>query len=598
MKFVKEKDEEKQTPTVTNVTTATAGPSASSQGKVTRYFLNTKITVSMTAEKFKSCIVEMVVKNSIPLTFFSCPAFVSLNGEMAQRLGVSLTRDSIRNLVIEEAEKNKTKLKEILHGKFIYLKMDACTRHRVNYFAINVQFIDHDQKVVICTLAVKDTKAQHTSDYLQNQVMDVLKDFGITKEQILLIVTDNASNMISTIEKLNADEDERHHEEIQERTENDETDLEDDFEMVDGFVEAAAELSTIHHMRCAVHTLQLAIRDGLRQPHAANLVGRVRNIAVAARTPKLDAILKRRAGKGAILDQATRWGSTYLMIQRVLTLKPFLIDMANPDITMTDAQWQQVKELEELLRHPFIATKNLQEAELTPGSFIKEWKTLHFRLSGIGELIAEEVLKSMQRREATLMDNDILLAGIYVDPMYRVILNEDQKSKAKAALCDVAIRMKGLALQEESFDETFGDSSPARLSDDETLESKESQDEVELNFEKHLDKQEQNKRQRLDDGENKPCVVTKFKLDFSHALVEVEKINRLTKVTVKEALPQYPDIIKDAAMAVTALPPTQVSVERLFSALRIIKSDLRAAMKEDLIEAILFLRTNVYLSKV
>lgn len=204
----------------------------------------------------------------------------------------------------------------------------------------------------------------------------------------------------------------------------------------------------------------------------------------------------------------------------------------------------------------------------------------------------------MQRRKATLMDNDILLAGIYVDPMYCVILNEDQKSKAKAALCDVAIRMKGLALQEESFGETLGDSSPARLSDDETLESKESEDEVELNFEKHLDKQEQNKRQRLEDGENKPCVVTKFKLDFSHALVEVEKINRLTKVTVKEALPQYPDIIKDAAMAVTALPPTQVSVERLFSALRIIKSDLRAAMKEDLIEAILFLRTNVYLSKV
>ena len=47
-------------------------------------------------------------------------------------------------------------------------------------------------------------------------------------------------------------------------------------------------------------------------------------------------------------------------------------------------------------------------------------------------------------------------------------------------------------------------------------------------------------------------------------------------------------------MAVTALPPTQVSVERLFSALRIIKSDLRVAMKEDLIEAILFLRLPIH----
>jgi hypothetical protein len=42
-------------------------------------------------------------------------------------------------------------------------------------------------------------------------------------------------------------------------------------------------------------------------------------------------------------------------------------------------------------------------------------------------------------------------------------------------------------------------------------------------------------------------------------------------------------------MIVTAMPPTQVSV---FSALKIIKSVLRASMKEDLAEAILFPRTS------
>lgn len=34
----------------------------------------------------------------------------------------------------------------------------------------------------------------------------VLEDFEIKKEQILCVVTDNASNMLSTIEKMNADE--------------------------------------------------------------------------------------------------------------------------------------------------------------------------------------------------------------------------------------------------------------------------------------------------------------------------------------------------------------------------------------------------------
>lgn len=77
LKIVTEKDSAK--PTVTNIN---PGPSSSSQVKVAKYFLGTKVTVFMTAEKFKGCTVEMVVKNSVPLTFFSTPAFVGLDRDM------------------------------------------------------------------------------------------------------------------------------------------------------------------------------------------------------------------------------------------------------------------------------------------------------------------------------------------------------------------------------------------------------------------------------------------------------------------------------------------------------------------------------------
>ena len=83
----------------------------------------------------------------------------------------------------------------------------------------------------------------------------------------------------------------------------------------------------------------------------------------------------------------------------------------------------------------------------------------------------------------------------------------------------------------------------------------------------------------------------KFQQDVLDALTEVEHYDWSSKLTVEEAISHYPEIIRDVARTVTAMPPTQVSVERLFSALKIIKSDLRASMKEDLAEAILFLRT-------
>ena len=79
---------------------------------------------------------------------------------------------------------------------------------------------------------------------------------------------------------------------------------------------------------------------------------------------------------------------------------------------------------------------------------------------------------------------------------------------------------------------------------------------------------------------------------FEKALVKMEKINRSSKLTVLQAIEHYPQIVQKVAYTVPALPPTQVSVERLFSALRLTRSDLRASMKEDLIEAILFLRSS------
>lgn len=56
----------------------------------------------------------------------------------------------------------------------------------------------------------------------------------------------------------------------------------------------------------------------------------------------------------------------------------------------------------------------------------------------------------------------------------------------------------------------------------------------------------------------------------------------------------YPPCLKDAALVLTSLPPTQVSVERLFSALKILKSDRRSRLSEDILDAMLFLRTNTF----
>ena len=169
-----------------------------------------------------------------------------------------------------------------------------------------------------------------------------------------------------------------------------------------------------------------------------------------------------------------------------------------------------------------------------------------------------------------------------MDPKYRVTLSEQEMLRARETLLNVAQRIN-LRGQEEVVEDEV-----STMEDSTAMNVSSSEDE----YEKLLDLREQSyKRQKLESqNTGNP---QKFRKDFQTALKEMESFNRTSKKSVQDVIPVYPELIRKAAISVTGLPPTQVSVERLFSALRIIKSDLRGNLKEDLIEAILFLRSNM-----
>ena len=87
-----------------------------------------------------------------------------------------------------------------------------------------------------------------------------------------------------------------------------------------------------------------------------------------------------------------------------------------------------------------------------------------FKLSKIGGLISDGIVTSMRYREKVLLQNKVLLAAIYVDPMNRVLLNEEQQE------CDLVesnswIRVKGLKSDAGSvIEELEDDASSAKSS--------------------------------------------------------------------------------------------------------------------------------------
>ena len=68
-------------------------------------------------------------------------------------------------------DRSNNALKEELSDKFVFLKMNGCIRHKVNHLAISML----DSK----TLAVRDTQAPHSSEFLRQTLETILKEFDL-----------------------------------------------------------------------------------------------------------------------------------------------------------------------------------------------------------------------------------------------------------------------------------------------------------------------------------------------------------------------------------------------------------------------------------
>jgi hypothetical protein len=220
-----------------------------------------KVLVKHNMESFKAALVEMAVENAFSLRVFSTKGFKRLVGNLAEKLHVSLDKDQIRSYVILAANAEKDRLKEELRGKFVYLKFDCATRIRTNYLGLNVRYVNKDKLPTTATLKVVDTRSQHTAMELKDIIDKVLKDYEIPMEKVLCCVTDNASNMVKLVTTMNEDLKAAFGDQVQQDEEEDEDEYED-VEEDEDLQEAIPP--SIEHMRCAAHTLQLAVYDGIK----------------------------------------------------------------------------------------------------------------------------------------------------------------------------------------------------------------------------------------------------------------------------------------------------------------------------------------------
>lgn len=264
------------------------------------------------------------------------------------------------------ASEINAQIKSEVKGKFVSLMVDTAKKFHRSILGINLQFM-LDSHIAIRSIGMIHLTSSHTAEHIANVIHERMEMFGISNSQLISITTDNASNMTAMIERFN----EAYNENVAE-SESSDSEVEDsnvagarcntnetyfqtsysfldkeeltgilrdviqqmEFENSEDLSELlqvhpdfnvllrdleeifAGETLNINSIRCAAHTLQLAIMDALGIDEFDLLVRLARAVCKELRTDSNITELRQNNIRFKIprIDCKTRWNSIYIMV--------------------------------------------------------------------------------------------------------------------------------------------------------------------------------------------------------------------------------------------------------------------------------------------
>ena len=270
------------------------------------------------------------------------------------------------------------------------------------------------------------------------------------------------------------------------------------------------------------------------------------------------------------------------MISRLQEMKEGIEEwgLSNPDLRISASTWNVLEEIKSVLEPVRVSIRVLQTAKLTPGDFYRTWLQSKLQVKRLASSdVGRKLVERMEVREKQLIDNNkLMIAAIYSDPRYGCTLSSEHVKIAREQVLAISLKLEALIPNEvDQPSQEFQDCETGSEGEDVVeafLKEKERVREVRPENSSFVARI----HQALDEYEAKP----RFKLQETS---DSSKI--LMKWWNDSCLP-----IADAAKVLMSLPSTQVSVERLFSALAFFLSTRRNRLSGVSLDACLFLRLN------
>lgn len=281
-----------------------------------------------------------------------------------------VSRTTVNRRLSELASEMDIKIKNKLEkAKTVSVTVDIWTdRCMRGFLGVTAHFIDMDaSNPTLQSLLLKCERftGSHTGERIHDKFEEICEIFNI-KHKLDYIVCDNAANMKKAFTVcfptvMDEDENEVENNPLWEDV------AQDQQEEVDAIHKSCRQ----QRLQCFAHTLQLVVRDGLKETKMLN--------SAMAKTTKLCSLLhstcKLKEGFEAAFGPnrsipsaiSTRWNSTFRLVQAVTNLDSQMLNnllegQGHKELCLSSREWSQLNELVDILA-PFLQATDLTQGE-------------------------------------------------------------------------------------------------------------------------------------------------------------------------------------------------------------------------------------------
>lgn len=585
-----------------------------------------KISSHFEGSSIMKLCVGLVVNRGRPFKLFDDLEMKTLLAKAQMNEKIEIYPEKVKDAVKAAAEKKRAEVRKLLVGNVLSFSLDMATcRHRSFIGKIKIAMIKFkitfrvlfllqglnaqlfmNGAIRVINLLCREVTERHLAVNIQKWIKDGQHEYEIIDQQILSLAIDSARNMtraaddfIGNLSKEATQSDEDVKVDIELQMDEELSPFSDDplkeIEELDGKDQSDEDeeitdepcdvLESAFRIHCVAHKLQLAVNDFLWKNHLnKRLILKAQKLAAKLRNSIVRSLISDAKLNQAVLDQKTRWNSTYLMIVRLLGLKDFCESKSPPfkGLNIPERTWKNLQEMQDVLKPVAELTSRLQHEQLDVSQFVAYWKLAVFKISSQGSQKAAELMKCVELREKPIFANRLVQCAIYLDKRFNFILSNEETVASKTFV--MQIWRKKRALAGENDDES--DEEPEACNTENDTDTEMNQFGAFLN--NLAQAQASVMSSQATAMKRNPSVIEAELAAFEAAPRLSPDVQILDFWKNGKSFP----VLRNIAFDILSVPMTEVSVERLFSHLNFIMNPHRSTLSCDVVEDILFLRMN------